>query len=91
MASADQPWIDVHIDPDVHDVLTRAAKVDGCSITDFVLKAATVEAHRILEQTDTIKLDAESSSFVASLLIDAKPIPAMKEAKQRYDQLVTKS
>jgi len=56
--------------------------------TDFVVTAASAAARRTLEQAETIRLSAENSAFVAGLLADAKPIPAMRKAKERHDALI---
>lgn len=41
-------------------------------------------------ETETIHLSAESSAFIAGLLTDAKPIPAMRKARERHDALIAK-
>ena len=40
-------------------------------------------------ETVAIRLSAESSAFIAGLLADAKPIPAMRKAKQLHDVLIS--
>ena len=86
-----QARLEARIAPEVHAVLKRAAEIEGRSITDFVVTAASAAARRTLEQAETIRLSAESSAFVAGLLADAKPIPAMRKAQERHDALIAKS
>ena len=85
-----QARLEARIAPEVHAVLKRAAEIEGRSITDFVVTAASAAARRTLEQAGTIRLSAESSAFVAGLLSDARPIPTMRKAKQRHDALIAK-
>ena len=42
-----------------------------------------------LEETETIHLSVESSTFVQGLLSDVKVLPAMRKAKQRHDLLIS--
>lgn len=86
-----QARLEARIAPEVHAVLKRAAEIEGRSITDFVVTAASAAARRTLEQAETIRLSAESSAFVADLLADAKLIPVMRKAKERHDALIAKS
>jgi len=81
---------EARIAPEVHALLKRAAEIEGRSITDFVVTAASAAARRTLEQAETIRLSADSSAFVASLLADARPVPAMRKAKEQHDALVAK-
>ncbi len=83
--------LEARIAPEVGAVLKRAAEIEGHSITDFMVAAASAAAHQTLEQAEAIRLSAESSAFVADLLADAKPIPAMHKAKERHDALIAKS
>ncbi len=85
-----QARLEARIAPEVHAVLKRAAEIEGRSVTDFVVSAASTAARRTLEQAESIKLSAESSAFVAGLLAEAKPVPAMRKAKERHDALIAK-
>lgn len=86
-----QARLEACITPEVHAVLERAAEIEGRSITDFVVTAASAAARRTLEQAETIRMSAESSAFVTDLLADTKPIPAMRKAKERHDALIVKN
>jgi len=58
------------LSPELYVLLKRAAALEGRSMSDFVLEAATAAAKRTLEQEALIKLSRESSLVFAALAGD---------------------
>jgi uncharacterized protein (DUF1778 family) len=80
--------LEARIAPETHALLKRAADLEGRSLTDFVVSAALIAARRTIDQSDILRLSAESSAFVAGLLADAAPAaPALTRAKAHHDRL----
>jgi uncharacterized protein (DUF1778 family) len=84
-----QSRLEARIAPEVHATLKRAAEIEGRSLTDFVVAAASAAARRTIEQTEVMRLSAESAAFVAGLLADpGTPAPAMERARGHHERLV---
>jgi uncharacterized protein (DUF1778 family) len=58
------------LSPPLYALLKRAAELEGRSMSDFVLDAATAAAKRTLEQETVIKLSRENSIVFAALAGD---------------------
>lgn len=84
-----QARLEARISPDVHDILKRAAEIEGRSLTDFVVAAASAAARLTIAETEVIRLSRESSQFVASLLAaPSDPTPALKHALGHHERLI---
>ncbi len=84
-----QARLEARIAPEIHAVLKRAAEIEGRSLSDFVIAAASAAARQTIEQSDIIKLSRESAEFVANLLGRDRPIPAtMKRAEKHHVALI---
>ena len=72
-----------------HDLLKRAAQIQGRSLTDFVVTAAREEATRVIEQTEILRLSMEDQRRFAEALINPPPpTPAMIKARDRYAEMI---
>ena len=81
--------LEARLPSDIHKLLKRAAEIEGLSVTDFVVSAARTAALRTIEESQIVRLSAESAERFAATLI--KPIdaaPAMRRARQHHHRLV---
>ncbi len=84
-----QSRLEARIAPEVHAALKRAADIEGRSLTDFVVAAASAAARRTIEQTEMMRLSGESAAFVGGLLEGpGTPAPAMERARGHHEHLV---
>jgi uncharacterized protein (DUF1778 family) len=73
---------------DVHALLKRAAELEGRTLTDFVVAAASAAARRTIEDAEMIRLSVEDQQRFAEALIAPPPLaPAMQRAIARHRQL----
>ena len=84
-----QARLEARIAPDVHEILKRAAEIEGRSLTDFVVAAASAAARQTIEQQGVLNLSLESAQLFASLLADPPaPTPAMERERAHHERLV---
>ncbi len=63
----------------------RAAELQGCSLTDFLIASAQEAAERTLRAQNTLTLsERDRKSFVAALLEPAAPGEVLQRAARRY-------
>ena len=80
--------LEARLPNEVHALLTRAAVIEGRTLTDFVVSAAREAACRTIEQTEIIRLSAEDQRRIAeSLLKPPEPGAAVKKAFRRRRDL----
>ena len=66
-------------------LLSRAAKLSGRSLTDFVVSTAQAAARETLRQHQSMTLSArDRQAFFAELLEDAEPGERLRRAANRY-------
>jgi uncharacterized protein (DUF1778 family) len=71
------------------DLLKRAADLQGRTLSDFILQAASDAAMRVVEQHQAITLSAEEQKgFVKALLHPPKPGARLKAAARRYQKVL---
>ena len=81
--------LEARLPAEVHAMLKRAAKIQGRSLTDFVVAAARDEARRTVEDTEIIRLSAEDQRrFAAALLDPPEPNAALRRAFEHRRRLV---
>ena len=75
--------------PEVLAILKRAAEIEGRSLTDFVVAAASAAARQTIEQTEIIRLSsADQARFFEALMDDkSPPAPAMARAFEHHRRL----
>lgn len=92
MANATTSRLEARLPADVHALLKRAAEIEGRTLTDFVVAAASAAARRTIEAADVIKLSTEDQQRFADALINPPTLaPAMKRAIGHHRRLVRKS
>ena len=80
--------LEARLPVDVHAMLKRAAEIEGRSLTDFVVAAASAAARKTIEDTEMIKLSIEDQERFAQAMINPPPLtPAMKRAIARHRSL----
>jgi uncharacterized protein (DUF1778 family) len=76
----------------VHEMLKRAAELQGRTLTDFVITAASEAARKTIEETEILRLSAEDQRRVAeALLKPPSPSAALLRAAERHRNLVSTS
>jgi len=82
--------LEARISPETKALLQKAADLEGRTLTDFVVSTVQAEAHRVIEQHQTLKLSLEDSQdFVAVLLDPPSPNEALKAAVLRHQQVLS--
>ena len=80
--------LEARLPVDVHAMLKRAADIEGRSLTDFVVAAASAAARKTIQDTELLRLSAEDQQRFAEALIEPPPLtPAMKRAFDRHRRL----
>lgn len=80
--------LEARLPADVHALLKRAAEIEGRSLTDFVVAAASAAARKTIEEAGMIRLSIEDQQAFAEALIHPPPLaPAMKRAIKRHRRL----
>ena len=73
----------------VHALLKRAAEIEGRSLTDFVVSAASDAARRAIEETGIIRLSVEDQRRLAkAILRPPRPTQALRKAFRRRRELL---
>lgn len=84
-----QARLEARLAPEVHEILKRAAEIEGRSLTDFVVAAASAAARQTIAQAEVLRLSRESAEVFASLLVDPPaPTPAMERAWAHHRRLI---
>ena len=80
--------LEARLPVDVHALLKRAAEIEGRTLTDFVVAAASAAARKTIEDAEMIRLSVEDQERFAEALINPPPLaPAMQKAMQRHRRL----
>lgn len=81
--------LEARLPVDVHALLKRAAEIEGRTLTDFVVAAASAAARKTIEDAELLRLSAEDQQRFARALIEPLPLaPAMKRAVERQARLI---
>jgi uncharacterized protein (DUF1778 family) len=81
--------LEARLAPEVHETLKRAAEIEGRSLTDFVVAAASAAARATIAQTEVLQLSRDSAqAFAALLAVPPAPAPTMVRAKAHHERLV---
>lgn len=82
--------LEARIPPEVHALLKRAAEIEGRTMSDFVVSAASAAARSTIEEVEIIRLSREGQeAFAQALLNPPKPAPAMERAFSNRDRLLS--
>jgi uncharacterized protein (DUF1778 family) len=81
--------LEARLPVEVHALLKRAAEIEGRSLTDFVVAAASSAARKTIEDAELIKLSvADQQRFAEALIKPPALAPAMVRAIERHHRLV---
>lgn len=76
--------LEARVTPDLLAQLKRAAQIEGRSVSDFVVAAASAAARKTIEDTEIIRLSLEDQRrFAEALLNPPEPNEAMRRAFAR--------
>jgi uncharacterized protein (DUF1778 family) len=71
------------------ELLKRAARLQGRSLTDFVVTAAEAEAKRVLEDETILRVSLDDQKRIAAALLDPpRPNAALRRAFARRRKLI---
>jgi uncharacterized protein (DUF1778 family) len=81
--------IEARVAPEIRELITDAAELEGCSVSEFLVASAKDRAERTLQRIRLLRLTEESQIRFAELMLNPPPPnEAMNEAKALYDQLI---
>jgi uncharacterized protein (DUF1778 family) len=81
--------IEARIAPEALAIVKRAAKLQGRSVSDFVVAAAQEAASRTIEETQIIRLSVEDQrAFAEAIINPPKPTPALRRAFARHRERI---
>ena len=70
-------------------LLKRAAELQGCSLTEFVVRSAQDAARKTLKEHRMMTLSArDTDAFVKALLKPQAPSKRLKQAAERYKKIM---
>ena len=70
-------------------MLKRAAEIEGRTLTDFVVAAASAAARKTIEDVEMIRLSVADQQRFADALINPQPLaPAMTRAIEHHRRLI---
>lgn len=82
--------LEARVSAETKALLQKAADLQGCTLTDFVISTVQAEALRVIEQHQILKLSLEDSqAFIDALLNPPSPNEALKRASVRHTQIIT--
>lgn len=85
MISQQIEHFDIEVSYSVKEMLTKAAEIDGCSLTALIVQAAIDKAREILQNHQEVVLSpSEWDSLMATLENPPLPNEALKAALQDY-------
>ena len=77
--------LEARISKDQKRLFTKAAALDGCSLSEFVISSAQEAARKTIKEHETLALSArDQEAFVAALLDDTPPGETLRQAARRY-------
>ena len=84
--------LNARVEPQIYELLKRAAEIEGRTLTDFVIAAASSAARQTVESIEVLRLSKKQQEFIAEQLLNPPPIaPAMERAIERHKKLIKSS
>jgi uncharacterized protein (DUF1778 family) len=81
--------LEARVSRDQKELFQRAAALQGRTLADFVIASVHDAAVRVIEETQTIRLNAEDScAFAEALLNPREPNGRLKAVARRYLRLL---
>jgi uncharacterized protein (DUF1778 family) len=80
--------LEARVSPEAKAICQEAARLQGQSLTDFVVGSAVESAKRILREKELMELtQRDRIAFVNSLLNPPLPNRRLRQAARRYEQV----
>jgi uncharacterized protein (DUF1778 family) len=77
--------LEARISREQKELFQRAAALQGCSLTDFVVSSLQQAAVRVIEEREMLALSArDQDAFVSALLSPSEPGKRLRAAARRY-------
>lgn len=81
--------LEVPVSTELHALLRRAAEIEGCTVTDFVITAIQAAAQQTIERGQIIHLAMADQEAFAQALLNPPPVaPAMVRGFERRRALL---
>ncbi|WP_246298827.1 type II toxin-antitoxin system TacA family antitoxin [Desulfolutivibrio sulfodismutans] len=81
--------LEARLPGEIHALLKRAAELQGRSLTDFVVTAASEAARKTIEDMEILRLSADDQLRIAQAVLDPpSPVPALVRAAKRHRERV---
>jgi uncharacterized protein (DUF1778 family) len=81
--------LEARVPEDVHALLKRAAEIEGRTLTDFVISAASSAALETVEKAEIIRLSGRSAEMLTELIANPPPMnDAMRRAHEHRARLL---
>jgi len=90
MKTANSPTsrLEARLPTHVHEMLKRAAEIQGRTLTDFVVAVSSEAARQTIENAEIIRLSVEDQrSFAEAILNPPEPTLALKRAFDKHREL----
>jgi uncharacterized protein (DUF1778 family) len=87
MLATETQRIEIHTDLDTEALITQAARLTRQSVSEFVLRAATEEASRVIARIDHVMMPSDQFDALISSLAtpdDAPKIARAAEQRRRF-------
>ncbi len=77
--------LEARVEPQIYELLKRAAEIEGRTLTDFVVAAASSAARETIESIEVLQLSKLQQEFIAEMNASPSAVaPAMKRATERH-------
>ena len=81
--------LEARISTEDKELLKRAADLQGCSLTEFVVRSAQEAARKAVKEHQMMSLTArDTKAFVRALLKPPAPNKKLKRAAKRYNEIM---
>ena len=81
--------LEARISTEEKELLKRAADLQGCSLTEFVVRSAQEAARKAIKEHQMMSLTArDTEAFVRALLKPPAPNKKLKRAAKRYNEIM---
>ena len=86
---SDTARLEARLPADVYAMLKRAAEIEGRSLSDFVVSAASSAARQTIESTEILRLSRSAQEQLVNLLLNPPAAnQALKKAAKAHRQLI---
>lgn len=80
--------LEARLPRDIHSLLKRAAELQGRTLTDFVIAAASAAAVTVIQESALVHLSVQDQLQLAEALLNPpKPNPALRRAFKDHAKL----